>query len=124
MKTKKNKTGFFIAGFFSFCISVYVCMNTSCSNLYHDYHVKNSSKTDNIPNSTSSVDMIKVDGGTFMMGDDTDSETDNPEHTVTVSSFYIGKYEVTQGQYAAVMGSIPSSCSSIYDLGIITRCIM
>jgi formylglycine-generating enzyme required for sulfatase activity len=117
MKTKKNKTGFVIAGFFCFCISAFICMNTSCSNLYHDFHEKNSSGTDNTPNSTSSVDMIKVDGGTFAMGNDTDSETFNPEHTVTVLSFYIGKYEVSQGEYAAVMGSIPKFCSSTYGLG-------
>lgn len=33
---------------------------------------------------------------------------DSDRHTVTVSSFYIGKYEVTQAEYAAITGYIPS----------------
>ena len=33
---------------------------------------------------------------------------ENPVHTVTVNSFYIGKYEVTQAQYQEIMGSNPS----------------
>jgi formylglycine-generating enzyme required for sulfatase activity len=56
-------------------------------------------------------EMVYVQGGTFMMG----SPTSEPErydnevqHQVTLSSFYIGKYEVTQGQWKAVMGSNPS----------------
>jgi len=36
----------------------------------------------------------------------------NPVHTVTLSSFYMGKYEVTQDQYRAVMGSNRSIFSS------------
>ena len=33
---------------------------------------------------------------------------EKPAHQVTVSSFYIGKYEVTQGQWKAIMGNNPS----------------
>jgi formylglycine-generating enzyme required for sulfatase activity len=43
-------------------------------------------------------DMVYVEGGTFMMGD-------YDKHSVKVSSFYIGKYEVPQAQWKAVMGS-------------------
>jgi len=35
-------------------------------------------------------------------------DNEKPVHTVTVSSFYIGKYEVTQKQWKAVMGNNPS----------------
>ncbi|MEF2644140.1 MAG: formylglycine-generating enzyme family protein [Paramuribaculum sp.] len=50
--------------------------------------------------------MVWVDGGTFRMGsDDSDAESDEkPVHSVTVSDFSIGKYEVTQAQWKAVMG--------------------
>lgn len=54
--------------------------------------------------------MVYVDGGTFMMGatseqgDDYDSD-ERPVHNVTLDGFYIGKYEVTQGQWKAVMGT-------------------
>lgn len=52
--------------------------------------------------------MISVEGGTFQMGcDDIDNPDVDPDEypvrTVTVSSFYMGKYEVTQGLWRAVM---------------------
>jgi formylglycine-generating enzyme required for sulfatase activity len=52
--------------------------------------------------------MIAVEGGTFMMGSNEDSD-EKPVHKVTVSDFYIGKYEVTQKQWQAVMGNNPSN---------------
>jgi formylglycine-generating enzyme required for sulfatase activity len=57
------------------------------------------------------IEMIRVPGGTFMMGSDSsEAELDEkPVHQVTVSSFEIGKYEVTQAEWEAVMGSKPSS---------------
>ena len=64
-------------------------------------------------NATVSLDMIWVQPGTFVMGSPTtetgrqaDRET---EHNVTLTQgFYLGKYEVTQAQYEAVMGFNPS----------------
>jgi len=54
-------------------------------------------------------DMMLVAGGTFKMGC-ADEQSDcyydeRPVHDVTLSSFYIGEYEVTQGLWKAVMGS-------------------
>ena len=56
--------------------------------------------------------MIKVDGGTFLMGATPEQEpeaTDDerPVHEVTLSSFYIGQTEVTVGLWKAVMGYCP-----------------
>ena len=54
--------------------------------------------------------MVYVSGGSFMMGSD-DSEAysdEKPVHRVTLSSYRIGKYEVTQELWEAVMGSNPS----------------
>ena len=61
-----------------------------------------------------SFDMMYVKGGTFTMGATSEqgSEADSdekPTHSVTLSSFYICKYEVTQALWKAVMGSNPSS---------------
>ncbi len=58
-------------------------------------------------------DMVYVQGGTFTMGATSEqgSEYDSderPTHQVTVSSFYISKYEVTQKQWVEIMGSNPS----------------
>ena len=54
------------------------------------------------------VPMIFVQGGSFMMGSETGGSAERPMHKVTVSSFMIGKYEVTQEQYQTVMGVNPS----------------
>ena len=52
--------------------------------------------------------MIYVEGGTFKMGTEDAYDSEKPVHQVTLSSFHIGKYEVTQEQWEAVMGSNPS----------------
>ncbi len=54
--------------------------------------------------------MIPVEGGTFMMGRKTTSYegSDEKEHQVTLSSYSIGKYQVTQEEWEAVMGDNPS----------------
>lgn len=57
--------------------------------------------------------MVYVSGGTFTMGgtseQGSDAESDEkPTHNVTLSSYYICKYEVTQALWRAVMGSNPS----------------
>ena len=57
--------------------------------------------------------MVYVSGGIFTMGATSEqgSEADRdekPTHQVTLSSFSIGRYEVTQEEWEAVMGSNPS----------------
>lgn len=44
-------------------------------------------------------EVIFVQGGTFSMGSNSGGFHEKPEHSVTVSSFSIGKYPVTVGQY-------------------------
>ena len=58
-------------------------------------------------------DMVFVEGGTFTMGctetrGDKCRDAEKPAHKVTVSGFYIQKYEVTQKLWKSVMGSNPS----------------
>ncbi len=50
--------------------------------------------------------MVKVDGGTFQMGSN-DYDWVKPIHSVSVNTFYIGKYEVTQSEWSSVMGKNP-----------------
>ena len=59
------------------------------------------------------IDMIKVEAGTFMMG--ATSEMQNPwddekpvREVILTNDYYIGKYEVTQSLWQAVMGTNPS----------------
>lgn len=53
-------------------------------------------------------EMVRVDGGTFSMGSYNGYSDEQPVHSETVGTFYIGKTEVTQRLWAAVMGSNPS----------------
>jgi len=55
-----------------------------------------------------SCEMVHVPSGSFQMGGTILDEL--PVHKVTLSAFYIGKYEVTQALYESVMGNNPSSC--------------
>ena len=57
--------------------------------------------------------MVYVSDGTFTMGATSEQGSDaefyeKPTHSVTLSSYYICKYEVTQALWRAVMGSNPS----------------
>lgn len=60
------------------------------------------------------MELVWVEGGTFTMGSndargvDKRYESTRPEHTVGVGGCYMGRYEVTQGQWRAVMGENPS----------------
>jgi formylglycine-generating enzyme required for sulfatase activity len=50
---------------------------------------------------------VRINGGTFTMGspaNEPQRDDDEVQHQVKVSSFYIGKYEVTQKEYQEVMG--------------------
>ena len=68
------------------------------------------------------MEMVWIEAGTFLMGTTEAHETfwtnmgawqtynnnEQPAHLVTISKgFYLGKYEVTQGQWVAVMGTRP-----------------
>ncbi len=56
---------------------------------------------------TGPIEMVPVAGGTFQM-ESNEKENEKPIHTVTVSSFYLGKTEVTQKQWRDIMGTNPS----------------
>ena len=56
-----------------------------------------------------SIEFVLIRPGSFMMGSMTGNIDEKPPHKVTLSKpFYLGKYEVTQEQWQAVMGRNPS----------------
>lgn len=58
------------------------------------------------------IEMVDVAGSTFVMGlDENDAEHsyETPQHRVTLSDYRIGKFEVTQRLWVAVMGDNPAS---------------
>ena len=58
------------------------------------------------------LDMVEIPGGTFIMGSPENEAqrrlNESPQHQVTVPSFCMGKYELTQAQYQAIMGDNPA----------------
>jgi formylglycine-generating enzyme required for sulfatase activity len=60
------------------------------------------------PEQSVPANMALIPGGSFAMGNDTGDRDEKPVHAVTLHDFYMGKYEVTQKEYAAIMGNNPS----------------
>ncbi|HEX2997277.1 MAG TPA: SUMF1/EgtB/PvdO family nonheme iron enzyme, partial [Anaerolineales bacterium] len=56
-----------------------------------------------------SLDLILVPSGMYKMGSlpHTGSPDEQPQHFITIKSFMLGKFLVTQGQWKAVMGKLP-----------------
>lgn len=59
------------------------------------------------------IQMVSIVGGTFLMGSPLSEmgrdKDEGPQNEVTVQSFDMSKYEVTQEQYKVVMGTNPSN---------------
>jgi formylglycine-generating enzyme required for sulfatase activity len=57
----------------------------------------------------SSLEMVVIPGGTFLMGSRPGHgyDDEHPQHSVRVPPFLMGKYPITQEEWKAVMGWIP-----------------
>jgi len=58
------------------------------------------------------MEFVFVPGGCFQMGSDSGEADEKPVHEVCVDGFWMGRYEVTQGQWKKIMGSNPSRVQS------------
>jgi len=60
------------------------------------------------PSTSAPANMVLIKGGTFTMGSPANEpghdNWEGPQRQVTVNSFYMGKYEVTQKEYLEIMG--------------------
>lgn len=106
--------------FVSLLLSLFLIFSlAACSQTENDNG--NDSKTE--PTQSPSLEVIDMDipdnfvlikGGSFQMGSP-DSEAwrsaDETQHSVTVSDFYMSKYELTQKEYEEITGSNPSNFS-------------
>jgi len=54
------------------------------------------------------IEMIVLPGAEFIMGDNGGEDDEKPAHKVTISAFYMDKYEVTQAAYEKMMGKNPA----------------
>ena len=97
--------------------------NQQSSNTYVASSSNNSSGTPSVASGSNaisipvkdgiSIEMVKVEAGTFMMGATSEmkdpDDDEKPVHQVTLTNdYYMGKYEVTQALWEAVMGNNPS----------------
>jgi formylglycine-generating enzyme required for sulfatase activity len=74
----------------------------------------------NMPQETKSLEMVLIKAGSFQMGCPSDERSyigrEWPPHQVTITQgFYLGKYEVTQAQWFAVMGTNPAKGYGVGD---------
>jgi formylglycine-generating enzyme required for sulfatase activity len=68
----------------------------------------NGAEEENIVVTENGIDLVFVPGGTLTQGaTDIGEANEKPAHPVTLSDFYIGKYEVTQKQWFDVVGAWP-----------------
>ncbi len=69
-------------------------------------------KRDNFKNALG-LEMIYIPGGEFLMGSESGYPDEKPTHKVTIKEgFWIGKTELTQQQYEALMKANPSAAKS------------
>lgn len=61
---------------------------------------------------TATLDMVYIPGGQFSMGSPASEASrqanEGPQHAVTVPSFFMGKYPITQAQWQTIMGKNPA----------------
>ncbi|MCD4678717.1 MAG: SUMF1/EgtB/PvdO family nonheme iron enzyme [Desulfobacula sp.] len=55
------------------------------------------------------MEFVWVPKGCYQMGSNSGDSDEKPVHVVCLDGFWIGRYEVTQGQYKKIMGRNPSS---------------
>ena len=89
-----------------FVLSVTLILFQGCKRKDPNETPKNSAETPGEIKDEAGMEMVLLEAGRFTMGDE--KEIDATPHEVSVSSFYIDKYPVTQGQYKKVMAENPS----------------
>ena len=96
-------------------ISLSVFMASGCTAVQSSNSGTVQTESDIIRNETDAmqIEMVFVEGGTFIMGctfeqRDVCPDDEKPAHLVTLSDFNIGKYPVTQAQWKSVMGTMGS----------------
>ncbi len=104
MNKLKKRSVVLVRGLLALCV---LCCMFACSS-------ENGSTSRGASTYTNSIGMefVKIPAGSYMRGCDSNFENclsdAIPQQRINISSFYLGKYEVTQEQWVAVMGSNPS----------------
>lgn len=60
------------------------------------------------------IEFVKIPSGSFMMGSENGRDNEKPIRRVTISyEFYMGKYQVTIGEWKKIMGDIPEGMKTL-----------
>ncbi|MCK9484375.1 MAG: SUMF1/EgtB/PvdO family nonheme iron enzyme [Candidatus Marinimicrobia bacterium] len=78
---------------------VMTCLNAVAAQLAGNLSVTASKPTSESPQTDGLPDMVFIKGGTFQMGSNDGKGDEKPVHTVTMSDFWMGKYEVTVAEF-------------------------
>jgi formylglycine-generating enzyme required for sulfatase activity len=73
------------------------------------------SSTNIFKDSNTGMEFVFIKGGCFQMGSNNADMDERPVHTACTSGFYLGRYEVTQGQWKKIMAHNPSKFTSCGD---------
>ncbi len=57
------------------------------------------------------IELVWIPAGRFRMGSDEEMDDEGPSHSVRLRGFWMGRTEVTQGQWKAVLGQVPARFS-------------
>lgn len=94
-----------------------LCKNPSCSDMgTRNIHFMDHNHCCNFTDGKTPDDFVKIPGGTFIMGDDEYART-APKHEVTVKSFYMSKYLVTNEEFkkfCEFKNFYPANCSILH----------
>jgi formylglycine-generating enzyme required for sulfatase activity len=110
---KLNKAKIIIVSFlFSVCLSV-LAQESARADKLSDLIQGTAHAAEKTYTNSIGIEFVLIPAGSFTMGADKNFEDamdrETPQHLVSISkAFYMGKYEVTQAQWTAVMGSNPS----------------
>ena len=94
------------------CIMLLAAADTGCDREFQPAASLPKERTIDLGNGAE-LEMVLIPAGRYFMGSpqsDKDTQSDeNPQHRVRIHKpFYLGKYQITQEQWEAVMGDNPS----------------
>jgi formylglycine-generating enzyme required for sulfatase activity len=68
------------------------------------------------------LEMVSIPAGAFLMGSPNNEagreDREGPQHRVTLSTFWMSKFQITQAQWQAIMGTNPSSFKGSLQLPV------
>ncbi len=94
--------------FFTIIACTAVLQFSACSSDDESYELVLKKEKESITINGVTFNLIRVDGGSFLMGSDSRYTDEKPIHQVDLLDYYIGETEVTQELWEAIIGNNPS----------------